>query len=212
MSETRASRAQRWCGSLKFNKMLTKKAVPMFCSITVTSSSSSVFSLLQNQTAPTSNSSPRGKTQWCFRRRHERVSRTPLSASVDCCPTLPIPEPSLPLHLSLSLSLSLFLCRFSVISPMILSSSVFLLLSLFTSLPHCFRLAIVCSVSVWNLFRLRYVQVSLSFPSNLSFYWQLHNILRSQCKALNEERQMYFKISLFAVVTSLTSYGLNVVI
>lgn len=96
--------------------------------------------------------------------------------------------------------------------PMILSSSVFLLRSLFTSLPHCFRLAIVCSVSVWNLFRLHYVQVSLSFQSNLSFYWQLHNVLRSQSKALNEERQMYFKISLFAVVTSLTSYGLNVVI
>lgn len=95
--------------------MLTKKAVPMFCSFTIASSSSSIFSLPQNQTAPTSNSSPRGKTQCCFRRQHERVSSTPLLASVDCCLTFPIPVPSLPLHLSLPLSL--FLSYFSVISP-----------------------------------------------------------------------------------------------
>lgn len=173
------------CGSLNFNKMSTE--IVSVCVSLIYSScfSSSIFFLLQNQTAPTSSFSPRGKILWCFRRQRRRVSHPPLSAllaSLNRCATLSAHSlRSLSLFFCnsvlLPLAASLFPCSLftasslssrlyssvllsvlsTTIHPSLSLSFSFSLLSLFTSSPHSFRLAIVCSVSVWNLFRLRCV-------------------------------------------------------
>lgn len=86
-----------------------------------------------------------------------------LSFSLSLPPFFPVP--SSPLHLSL-LAFPLYssvLCLSSLPRSIPLFLRPFLFsLSPFTSSPHSFRLAIVCSVSVWNLFRPRRVQVSPS--------------------------------------------------
>lgn len=125
----------------------------------------SFFPLLwQNQTAPSSSSSPQEKTLWCFRRQHRRVSQS-LSQLLS---HLIRPLLHLLLYLSLppaspSPSVSPCLC------PLSAAVSHHLLAALFQA-GHC--LISECLRSV-----LPTLCSSISkLPSNISFYWRIHNI------------------------------------
>lgn len=119
------------------------------------------FRLLQNQTARTSSFLLQGKMLWCFRRRHRKVSHL---GSFSCpllsflfSPLVPLTDPTpSPFHLC-PLCPFIFILSYPAI-PVFLCPIVFSV-SPFTSLLRSFRLIIVCSLSVWNAFRLRCVQV-----------------------------------------------------
>ncbi len=134
--------------------------------------------LLQNQTAPTLSFSLREKTPCCSRRQRARVSHTPLLALLACCSTLSSHSlPFLLLHLSLLMSLGpfifLFICFLhSSLFPSSPSPAVSITSSLFQA-AHC--LLCECLKSIPPTLRSSVSEL----PSNLSFHWQLHNVLRS---------------------------------
>lgn len=162
---------------MNYNKMFiriscSRRTLPGRVCIHISYSScsfSSVLSLLQNPTAPTSNFSPQGKILSCFRRQHTRVSHI----------TSNLIYPSLPFSLFLttyctSKYLPLLPCwPFSfaavVIFPSFLSPSFLICFScaslhLFASL---FQVD-YCLHSVFNMYSTHTVWVSLLL-SNLSF-------------------------------------------
>lgn len=83
-------------------------------------------------------------------------------------------------------------------------SFVLFLLSIITSSVHSFRLAIVCSVSVWNLFRLRHVQASSS--SRLTFHFTGSSIMYYDHKRWMKKDRCTWKSHCLLVPQNVTCY------
>lgn len=137
---------------------------------------SSSFFPLQNQTVPTSSSSPPVKIQSCLRRQRRRVSHFWTRSTA-------VPPQAAHTFISSSTSRCLPLL-FPCHSPFLVSSPLSLLLPLLCCLsshPCCTVSGCPLSVivSVWNSFHLRCVQVSPS--CSLTFHFTGSSImLRSQ--------------------------------
>ena len=88
-------------------------------------------------------------------------------------------------------------------------SFVLFLLSIITSSVHSFRLAIVCSVSVWNLFRLRHVQASSS--SRLTFHFTGSSIMYYDHKRWMKKDRCTWKSHCLLVPQNVTCYRFHVI-